>query len=219
MSDHETLTLSSHRVRLIRLQQFSRLCSLIFLIVCAVIQVRQPKRPLITPLSHYLTGPFAVGMHVVFGVFAVAMIMFGLSLRGLVARRAAWAARLFYISALGLCVTAVSVGPPLLGRSPEPHLAYTVHVLSASLAFAAGLLGMATLTHVVWRHPLLDHVRGLVAAIILGCFLALALDPVLTGVHGALEKLTLVGMIAWQLIITRRLIAACEAGTLSVAEM
>lgn len=219
MSDHEILTFSSGCVRLIRLQQFARLGSLIFLVVCVVVQVCQPNRPLATPLSHYLTGPFAVGMHIAFVVFAVAMILFGLSLRGLVARRAAGAARLFYISALSLCVTALSAGPPLLGPPPEPELAYTVHVFSASLAFVAGLLGMAALTHVVWRHPLLDHMRGLVAALIFGCFLALVLDPCLTGVHGALEKLTIVGMIAWQLIVTRRLIAACEAGMPPVADI
>jgi len=157
-------------------------------------------------------------MHVVFLVFAVAMILFGLSLRGLVARRAAGAARLFYISALSLCVTTFSLGPPFL-RPPEPQLAYDVHVLSASLAFVAGLLGMATLTHVIWHHSLLDHLRGLVTALIFGCFLAMALDPFLTSIHGALEKLTLVGMIAWQLLITPRLIAACEVGTPPVVDM
>lgn len=214
MPDRETPTFTATPVSLIRLQQFSRTGSLVFVVACAAAQVRQPNRPLATPVSAYLAGPFALWLHLVFAVFAVAVILFGRSIKALIPRRrATLAAGLFHFCALCILVTAFSAGPPLVKSPSVPQLVHTVHVFSAIFAFVFGLLGMATLTRVLWHDRILNHARGLVSALILGCFMALALDPWLPAVHGALEKLAIVCMITWQLLITPRLIAACDVGT------
>lgn len=117
---------------------------------------------------------------------------------------------LFCVCAMGLIVTAWSAGPLPMPGSPDAPVRHAVHVSSAITAFISALIAMVLTTSILWRLPLLDNTRTLLVVLLATAFLDLALDPVLVPIHGALEKLVILEMIAWQLVITRRLLTLRE---------
>lgn len=193
------------------LLRLAGLGSILFVTVSVYIQMVQPAQPFITPVSDYLRGPYEAVLHAAFVVFALSIALFGvMAYRTMRVLRSRLSMALFCVCAMGLVVTAWSAGPLPMPGSPDVAVRHTVHVSSAITAFVSALLAMLLTTTTLWHQPILDSTRTLLVVLLTTAFLELALDPVLVPIHGALEKLVILEMITWQLVITRRLTALRE---------
>lgn len=195
--------LSTSTVTLLRVSSAG---SLFFLLVAVTIQAAQFNRPFITPVSNFLEGPYAAWMHAAFFIFAISIALFAVvAHRFRDTRRSLLSALLLYLCTLSLFMMAWTWGGLPMPYHPSWVTRHHMHVVSAIAAFVSALFGIALMTAEFWRYAVLDGARGLLALLVIGCFIGLTLDPILAPINGALEKLVIVQMIAWQLTMTRRL--------------
>lgn len=171
-----------------------------FLATAAVVQSLNPHAVAATPISAYLHGPQSGWFQTAYYVLATAL----LSLACCISKKPG--RRLFRLAVPSLAVAAFAVALVAYAYSPWPlpgnpsHRSREVmHVASAFVAFLAVTLAMFFETPILWRRRWRIAILAYATGVLL-LEIAAALAPLYNaGIYGALEKLSIAGLVFWLL--------------------
>lgn len=168
-----------------------------FLASAVAVQVVHPNAIAATPISAYLSGPASGWLQAAYYVLAVALVLLGAHMLPRRPRLHLAAGILLVVAGASVALVAYAYSPWPLPASPGHPTRVAIHIASAFVAFLSVTLVMFLATPLLWngwRQGAFFTLAGLVSAL----ELAAAFTPAHgAGVYGALEKLSIAGIVLW----------------------
>lgn len=179
-----------------------------FLVGATGVQALHPVAIASTPISSYLRGPHSGWLQLSYYVLSVSLILLGACFVAMPAARDRIAGLVLVIAGCGVTLVAYTYTSWPLPGHPDHVTRVAIHVRSAFTAFLGVTIAMFIETPRLWSGAVRTRM-WLFAVLVFAVELASLPGPRYTpGSYGALEKLSILGLIVWLILCARKLARA-----------